>query len=170
MMKGSLPWQLHLPLSRLKCALSDAIHMQIASFTTNFMVRLACCSILVSSQQWIGWSSIHVCLTMADLSLKPLVHVSLCSFRDISNRRFVLLMYIFRHFMSTGATGESLLCCYCCKSIHRALLTKQLNYVQQCSTNQLPFYNTINYCSAPQTCDVIYKHLTPIHGLRSQIN
>ena len=34
--------------------------LQIASFTTNSMVRLAHCSILVSSQQ-MGWSSVHVC-------------------------------------------------------------------------------------------------------------
>ena len=32
--------------------------MRIASFTTNFMVWLACCSILVSSQH-MGWSSIQ---------------------------------------------------------------------------------------------------------------
>ena len=43
------------PPSRLKCELSGVVRMQIASFTTNSIVRLACCSILVSPQ-WMAWS------------------------------------------------------------------------------------------------------------------
>ena len=37
------------------------------SWLIGSMVRLACCSTLVSSKQ-MGWSSVHVCLAMAGLS------------------------------------------------------------------------------------------------------
>ena len=70
-------------LCRNWCELSGAVRMQIASFKTKSMVGLACHSMLVSSQ-WIGWSSIHVCSSMADLSVTPLMRASLCSFRRIS--------------------------------------------------------------------------------------
>ena len=52
------------------------------------MVWLACCSILVSSQQR-RWSSVHVYLAMVDLSVKPLMQASLCSFRHVSSWHFV---------------------------------------------------------------------------------
>ena len=62
--------------------LSGIVRIQIASFTTNSIIWLACCSILVSSQ-WMGWSSIQACLAMADFFVKPLMHASLCSFRCV---------------------------------------------------------------------------------------
>ena len=68
----------------------------LASFTTNSIVRLACCSILVSSQR-MGWSSIQACSAMADLSVKPLMQASLCSFRRVPTRRLVSPMYTFPH-------------------------------------------------------------------------
>ena len=48
--------------------------MQIASFTSNFIVQLVHCSILSSPQM--GWSSVQACSAMADLSVKPLMHAS----------------------------------------------------------------------------------------------
>ena len=72
--------------------------MQIASFTTNSIVRVACCSILVSPQL-IGWSSVQACLAMADLSMKPLMHASLCSFRRVSSLADVHLSAGARHFV-----------------------------------------------------------------------
>ena len=80
------------PPSRLKCELSGVVRMQIASFTTNSIVQLACCSILVSSQ-WMGWSSVQACSAMADLSMKAFMQASLCSFRCVSSRRVVSPMY-----------------------------------------------------------------------------
>ena len=41
-------------------------HVQIASFKTNSVVKLACCSILVSSQ-WMGWSFAQARSAMAIL-------------------------------------------------------------------------------------------------------
>ena len=60
------------PPSWLKCELSGVIRMQTASFMTNSIVRLACCSILGSPQR-MGWSSVQACLAIADLSIKPLM-------------------------------------------------------------------------------------------------
>ena len=75
--------------SRLKCEFSGVVCMQIASFTTDSIVQLSCCSVLVSPQR-MGWSSVQACSVIADLSVKPLMHPSLCSFR-----RVVAPMYTF---------------------------------------------------------------------------
>ena len=59
------------PLSLLKRASSGVVRMLSASFMTSSMVRLARCKIFVSAQL-IGWSFIHACSVMADLSVRHL--------------------------------------------------------------------------------------------------
>ena len=84
--------------------------MQIASFTTNSIVRVACCCILVSPLQ-MGWSSIQACSVWADFSVKPLMRASLRSFRCVSTRCVVLLMYTFLQMHGPGMFGMGRLFC-----------------------------------------------------------
>ena len=66
------------PSSRLKRAFSSVVHMFNDSFMTNSMVSLARRKTLVSVQL-IEWSFVQACLAMADLSVRHLIHASLCS-------------------------------------------------------------------------------------------
>ena len=72
--------------------------MEIASFTTNSIVRLACCSILVSPQR-MGWSSVQAYSAIADLFMKPLMHVSFMLFQTC----FKLTCRLADVHLSTGA-------------------------------------------------------------------
>ena len=90
----SCTWQSSSQISRIHCcnwsasSLVPFICKLLPSWIISSIVRLAHCHILVSSQQ-MRWSSIYVCLVMADLSVKPLMHASLYSFRLVSSQHFV---------------------------------------------------------------------------------
>ena len=71
----------YLPL-RLKCKLSGVVRMQIVSFTTNSIVRLACCSIL--SPSMFGYSRL-VCeaFDVCVLMFLQMCFESICSLADV---------------------------------------------------------------------------------------
>ena len=76
--------------------------MQIASFTTNSIVWLACCSILLSLQR-MGWSSVQACSAIADLSMKPMIHAKY-SFRRVSSQHVASAIYTFPQVHGTSLT------------------------------------------------------------------
>ena len=80
------------PLSLLKRASSDVVHMLTTSFVTSSVVRRARCKIFVLAQL-IWWSFAHAWSAMADLSVRHFVQVSLCFFKRVSSRRFVSPIY-----------------------------------------------------------------------------
>ena len=66
------------PLSRLKHVSSGAVRMLRDSFRTSSMVLLARCKTFVLAQ-FIGWSFVHECSPIADLSVRHFTHASLWS-------------------------------------------------------------------------------------------
>ena len=60
--------------------------MQISTFTTYSIFRLACCSILVSLQR-IEWSSVLACSAIANLIVKPLMHASITRLRHAADEK-----------------------------------------------------------------------------------
>ena len=91
------------PLSRLKRSLSGFVRMFSDSFMTSSMVRLARCRTFVASQR-MGWSFVHACSAIADLSVRPFLHASRCSFSLVPSLRLVSPMYTWPQVQGTSYT------------------------------------------------------------------
>ena len=95
-------------LSRLKRVSSGVIRMLSDSFRTSSMVLLARCKTFVPVQ-FIGWSFVHACSAMADLSVRHFTHASLCFLILVSSLRLVSPMYTLLQVHGTSYTTFRLL-------------------------------------------------------------
>ena len=144
----SISWQL--PPSWLKCKHFGVVCMQIVSFSTNSMIQSASCSILVSSQRMV-LSSVHAYITMADLSMKPLMHVSL-----YHNIAYHCIDFSVSAMLKSGPTLHSLLTKARYTSLQRSKLTSSMKChvpVERCTskrvhTDSKDIWRSIRMCAS----------------------
>ena len=153
------------PSSQLKRSLSGFVRMFSNSFITSSMVQLAHCKTFITSW-WMGWSFVHVCLAIADLSIRPFMHVSPVRRTGAFNRNVGKIGF-FAIKLSTREQSATFIYCLCSNTttIHEYYfksheLYKQLLHVVYVQFNTLPsslYVFLITNCLLRIVCTVQFQ-------------